>query len=270
MRAGPSPLPALEVAVGGGGHAIPRCGDVAVHAQAHRAAGVAPVESGPLEHLIETFALGLELDLLGAGDDHGIQIAGCLAALYHLRGRPQVPHPRVGARADEHAVELDLLHRDSGLKAHVLQRPLILLGVGLGDGLGHRDHHPRCGSPGDHRADGRGVDHDLAVEAGAFVAVERAPLLGQLLGRSCPPHHPLERGVVRRDHPGPATALDRHVAHGHAALHGQRLDRRARVLHHVTRGPGHADLADGGQDQVLGRNPESQRALVVDPHRARP
>src|SRR5581483_5913631 len=42
VGAAAGPLPALEVAVRGGGAALARQEDVRVHAQAHRAAGLAP------------------------------------------------------------------------------------------------------------------------------------------------------------------------------------------------------------------------------------
>jgi hypothetical protein len=79
--------------------------------------------------------------------------------------------------------------------------------------------------------------------------------------------HPLEGRLVRGDHPGPATALDRHVADGHAALHREPLDRRARVLDHVAHAAVHAHLPDRREDEVLGRHPVAELALVADPHR---
>ena len=96
-----------------------------------------------------------------------------------------------------------------------------------------------------------------------------APLVGDLRRRARTADHPLERGLVGGDHPGAPAALDRHVADGHPALHRQRLDRRAGVLDHVTDGAGDADLADRGQDQVLGGDAEAELALVADPHRPR-
>jgi hypothetical protein len=85
--------------------------------------------------------------------------------------------------------------------------------------------------------------------------------------RRGPPDHPFERGVVGRDHPGAAATLDGHVADGHAPLHGQRADRRAGVLHDVTDGAVDADLADRGQDEVLGGHAEPELALITDDHR---
>ena len=53
-------LPALEVAVGGRGAALPRLELVGVHAQAHRAAGAAPLTAGLLEDHVEPLVLGLQ------------------------------------------------------------------------------------------------------------------------------------------------------------------------------------------------------------------
>ena len=63
-------LPALEVAVGGRGAALPRRELVRVHAQAHRAAGEAPLGAEVLEDLVEALGLGLEAHPGGAGHDH--------------------------------------------------------------------------------------------------------------------------------------------------------------------------------------------------------
>src|SRR6185312_7161474 len=70
MRAAAGTLTALEVAVRGRGAALARREDVRVHAEAHRAACLAPLEAGGGEDAVETLFLGLLLDLGRAGDDH--------------------------------------------------------------------------------------------------------------------------------------------------------------------------------------------------------
>src|SRR3712207_1032033 len=52
-------LPALEVAVGRGGGALARVQRVRVHAQAHRAAGEAPLGARVQEDLVQALLLGL-------------------------------------------------------------------------------------------------------------------------------------------------------------------------------------------------------------------
>ena len=121
MRAPAASLAALEVAVRGRGAALARAQDVGVHAEAHRAARHAPVEAGLAEDLVEALGLGLRLDLLGAGHDHRVDARRDLAPVDDLGGGAQVADARVRARADEHAVERDLLDRRAGLRGHVVR-----------------------------------------------------------------------------------------------------------------------------------------------------
>ena len=108
----------------------PGASDVGVHAEAHRAAGDAPVEAGRAEDLVEALGLGLRLDLLRARHDHRVDAASDLAALDDLGGGAQVADARVRARADEDAVERDLLDRRARLEVHVAaaraRRPRVL------------------------------------------------------------------------------------------------------------------------------------------------
>src|SRR5882724_6654411 len=66
QRAGADALAALEVAVAGADAVRALAHEVAVHAEAHRAAGLAPVGAGLGEHAVEAFGFGLALDLLRA------------------------------------------------------------------------------------------------------------------------------------------------------------------------------------------------------------
>ena len=59
MRAAVFALAAFEVAIAGAGAALVRRQDVGVHADAHAAAGVAPLETGRGENFIEAFFFGL-------------------------------------------------------------------------------------------------------------------------------------------------------------------------------------------------------------------
>src|SRR5271167_3915634 len=65
-------LAALEVAVAGAGAAFVGGQDVGIHADAHAATGVAPLETGGGENFVEAFFFGLGLDAAGAGDDQGL------------------------------------------------------------------------------------------------------------------------------------------------------------------------------------------------------
>ena len=118
-------LPALEVPVRGRGAALALDQDVGVHAEAHRAAGGAPLEAGRAEDLVEALLLGLRWRTCS---EPGTTIArtalGDLAAVDHRGGGAEVLDPRVRAGADEDAVELDLGDRRAGLERHVGERPL--------------------------------------------------------------------------------------------------------------------------------------------------
>ena len=72
MRAAVFALAALKIAVGGAGAAFVRRQDVGVHADAHAAARVAPLETGGGENFIEAFFFGFGFDAAGAGDDRGL------------------------------------------------------------------------------------------------------------------------------------------------------------------------------------------------------
>src|SRR6266404_5216382 len=65
------PLPADEIAVRGGDAALSGRDRVAVHRQAHRAAGLAPFEAGLEEDSVQPLSLGLPLDVLRARHDPG-------------------------------------------------------------------------------------------------------------------------------------------------------------------------------------------------------
>src|SRR5688572_30210389 len=70
MRAPALALTPLEVAVRRRGTALAGAEDVGVHAQAHGASGLSPLEAGLFEHAVEALLLGLALHQHRAGDDH--------------------------------------------------------------------------------------------------------------------------------------------------------------------------------------------------------
>src|ERR1035437_576060 len=73
-------LAPLEVAVRGADAVLAGLELVAVHGDAHRAAGLAPLRAGRREDRVEALALGLSLDLLRSGDDEHAQAVGDVAA----------------------------------------------------------------------------------------------------------------------------------------------------------------------------------------------
>src|ERR1017187_5946978 len=69
-------LTAFEVAVRGARTALAGLENVGVHAEAHGAAGLAPLEAGGFEDGVEAFGLDLALARLRARDDHGAGLGG--------------------------------------------------------------------------------------------------------------------------------------------------------------------------------------------------
>src|SRR5262249_47966580 len=133
-----------------------------------------------------------------------------------------------------------------------------------GDLLGAR-------APGDERRQLRGPQFDLAVERGAGgrpqffpIAPRRIPL--RTLGGLGPILEIRERRLVGLDHAGARTRFDRHVANRHAAFHRERTDRLARIFDRVTGAARGADLADDGEDGVLGGAAGRQLAVAARPH----
>src|SRR5436305_1345134 len=90
-------LAALEVAVAGAHRVLARAELVAVHRDAHRAAGLAPLGARRAKDLVQALALGLRLHLLRARDDHHAGAVVDAAILQDARGHAQVADAAVGA-----------------------------------------------------------------------------------------------------------------------------------------------------------------------------
>src|SRR5262249_36880521 len=101
-------LAALEIAVRGRGAALAGRELVGIHRQTHRAAGLAPFESGTDENLVETFRLRLRFDQAPARHDHGVNAGVDLFATYELGDLAQILDARIGAGADKDAIDGDV------------------------------------------------------------------------------------------------------------------------------------------------------------------
>src|SRR4051812_36185494 len=109
MGASPGALPSLEVAIRRRRAALAGIELVRVHAEAHGAARLAPLEACVAEDPVRAFSLGLRFAQTGPRSPHRHADVGSDApALPHGRGDAQILDARVGARADENLVELDL------------------------------------------------------------------------------------------------------------------------------------------------------------------
>src|SRR5579863_1571594 len=124
MRASAAALAPFEVAVAGGGAALAGRENVRVHAEAHGAAGLAPVESGFAKDTIEAFAFGLRFDSLRARHDHGADVRGDFIARGDACGGAKIFNARVGAGADEDTIDVDCVETRSGFEGHVFEGAL--------------------------------------------------------------------------------------------------------------------------------------------------
>src|SRR5262245_11811598 len=270
-------LPALEVAVRGRGASLAGRELVGIHGEAHGAAGLAPLEAGLDEDLVEPFGLGLLLHQPGARHDHGVDAGLYGLAVGHLGGSAQILDATVGAGADEYPIDRDVGDLLAALEPHIGERRLGGAALVLvGDLGGHRhaasDRDDLLGTraPRDQRRQLRGIEPDLAIEVGAVVGAQRLPVAPRLvpqlaLGRLGTVLQERIGLLVGRDETCLGAGLDRHVAHRHAAFHRQRADRLPCIFQRVTGAAGGADLADDGENDVLGG--DALRQLAVD-HRA--
>ena len=210
-----------------------------------------------------------------------LDIGRDLAALEHAGSSTQIFDPRIGARSDEHLVDLDFLDRHVGVQPHVLERPLDTLataGILLGSRIGHlvadRHHHLGRGAPRHLWQDVLGTHFKLAIELGAFVAAQGTPdcrgslpLIG--LGRKLTALQIFDRHFVNTDKAHACACFNRHVAQGHPCFHRQTADRAAAKLDGIARTAGRPDASDDRQRDILGRHALTQLTFDANQHRLR-
>src|SRR5258708_1562728 len=98
VRAAVLALAALEIAIAGAGAALVRRQDVGVHADAHAAAGVAPLETGGGENLVESFFFGLRFDAARARHNQCLlDVFRDMFARHKMRGPAQISEARIRA-----------------------------------------------------------------------------------------------------------------------------------------------------------------------------
>src|SRR5260221_5577548 len=120
----PHTLAALEVAIAGADRILAGGDGVAVHPQAHRAAGLAPIRPGRLENVGVARGFGFALDLLRTRHDEQAHPGRDFAAFEYVRGRLQIGESPVGAAADEYYVDRLAQHSVAAVQPHVTQRLL--------------------------------------------------------------------------------------------------------------------------------------------------
>jgi hypothetical protein len=272
-------LAALEVAVAGAGAAFVGGEDVGVHADAHTAAGVPPLETGGDENLIETFFFGLGFYAAGAGNYQSL-LDGLIDVLAfdEVRGGAEIVDAGIGAAADKDAVDVDVNDGSAGFQSHVLQGALggflvveIFEVVGIGNASGYAADHSGIGAPGDLRSDLFGLQFYGDVEFCAFVAGKLLPAGDRFVkffaaGNECAAFEIFERGFVWRDHSGAGASFHRHVADGHAAFHAQFADCLAGVFDYVAGAATDSDFSDDGENNVFCSDTVRTLAVHHDVH----
>src|SRR4029453_3895383 len=253
-------LAALEIAVRGRGTALAGSELVGVHREAHGAAGLAPLEAGFEEDLVEPFRLGLLLHQAGARHDHRLDARLDALAVDHARDFAQILDARVGAGADENPVKRDVGDLFAAIESHISERvhgstAFVLVGdiVRTRDATDHRDDLLGARAPRDERWELGCVQPDLTVEMRALVRVQRLPVAHGLVpelafGRAWSILEVGERLVIGGNEAGSRAGFPRHIADRHAPFHGQRADRFAGIFERVAGRARGADLADDGED----------------------
>src|SRR5207244_1294835 len=122
VRASTWTLTTLEVPVRRRRAALAGPEHIGIHAEAHRAARVAPLEARFAEDAIESFPLRVRLDAHRTGHDEGAQPGPNLAAANDLARETEVLEPGVRTRPDEHGIDGDVAHRRPWYQLLVTQR----------------------------------------------------------------------------------------------------------------------------------------------------
>ncbi len=166
--------------------------------------------------------------------------------------------------------------RRAGRQAHVGQRArhaLAFDGIALlcrvGDPIIHRHDHFRRRAPGDLRLEGRRVNTHYAIEFSLGVAVQVAPRRQRFfpqiaLGGIWTAPYIFDGLLVHRHQAGARAGLDGHIAHRHAAFHREIADRLAAEFDGIAGTARGANLADNGQDDILGGH--ARPDFAVDAH----
>src|SRR6516225_8761719 len=265
MRPAVTTLAAFKIAVRSARATFMRRQHIGIHSNAHAAARVAPLESCRGENPVESFLFRLHLDATRARDNQCLfDILRHVFAGNQMSRRAQVIQPRICARADEYAIHRNIHNGCSRLQSHILQCALggllivqILELMRIRYTSIHARDHSRIRSPGYLRCDLLGLKLNRAVKLRSLVALQQLPALHRRL-KLFPARNKRtslevrERSFVRCDHSGARAAFDAHVANGHPTVHRKLADRVAAIFRYISRTAANSDLADDGQNDVLG------------------
>ncbi len=176
MCAPTAALTPLEIAVGGGGTALPRFQPVCIHRQTHRATRLAPFKPGVEKNLVQPFVFGHRFDQPGPRHHHRANMRGHFFAFGNRGCGTQIFDAPIGARTDEHAVHLYINQLHARLQIHIGERAfnafafVRLCLCWIGHDSGNRQRLFRRGTPCHHRHNVGGVQRDLDIEFCIIIA----------------------------------------------------------------------------------------------------
>ncbi len=222
---------AHEVAVGGGYAALTLGQDAHVAAQARTAGGGRDDAACINERRGPATEDALFVNIHGGGDDDAAHTFGNVLALEDVISGLHILQTAVGAAADDHLIDLDVL---------ALAGNVGILGqVGVADRRLQRVE-----------VDLNGL---LVLGIGVCLIEDRLPLAAALevsLGH-----------LVHGEDAVLGTGLNGHVADAQAVVHGQGGHTRAGELHGLVQGTVHTDHADDVEDEVLAADAGAELAL---------
>src|SRR3989449_4142587 len=177
-------LATLEIAVGRRRAALAGAQHVGIHAEAHGAARIAPLESRFAEHAIQSLLLRLRFDALRARHHHRPHAGRDMAAAHDVGGGAQVFDARGRARAEEHAIDRNPRERRAGREPHVFERARHGLALVLarelrriGNAGGDVGGHAGGRAPRDLPTHRRRIEPHLRVVVRRRVRAKRLPAL---------------------------------------------------------------------------------------------
>src|SRR5690606_35399294 len=109
MRTHSDALATLEVSAGRTHDSLLRGEALAAREETQRTSGGSPFEARIPEYAVQSFGLGVALDLHRPRNANRFDTRGNLASAQDLGGEPQVREPTVRARADEDGVDGDVV-----------------------------------------------------------------------------------------------------------------------------------------------------------------
>ncbi len=130
-----------------------------------------------------------------------------------------------------------------------------------------------AGAPGDVGLDLACVEHEIQVEHGVRITLERCPVAERGVALRTFDIHGAAQHIVggqgiRRDQRAARRGFHGHVAQREAGFDAQLADRRSAVLHDIAARTLCADCADDPEDQVLGGGAGGKLAVHADAHGA--